>query len=77
MASESAGVGEGRSGSIGAEGGMPEASVDAVRAEVCPACQSPLPPPRVQTLQQMGRAPIERLRFECGACGHGFSSTAP
>lgn len=49
------------------------ASTDPISPPACPECKTPFPPPRVQTLQQMGHEAVRRLRFECRACGHAIS----
>lgn len=73
MVTESAGAGAERPASTASEADGSEGSVDLVLPKTCPECETPFPAPRVQTLQEMGQAPVRRLRFECGACGHATS----
>lgn len=77
MVTESAGAGAERPASTGSEADGSEVSLDLVIPETCPECEAPLPSPRVQTLQEMGQAPVRRLRFWCGACGYATSHPLP
>lgn len=73
----SAGAGWDRPAPTPAEGEGAKVPNDGVLPKTCPECRAPFSAPRLQTLQKMHQAPVRRLRFECGACGHAISRPVP